>query len=256
MSSACICSSCKKTDAAYFCSCNLAEAFFCSRCNSHHITTEPKTGHQTIPIAAYSPDYFRRVTRRRKALETGKALLAQSVQSIDNCIQEFTQQMNDVVAVLWEYGQQRVSELEQAKSAMERQVSEAVDEAERLVWLDSPLAMNKITMYLRSEELMSKLQLCAYRVKPNLDVVKTAVTVDYIPMYVSEPVGWYCAQDGAEGTMSEAGCTCSSEPQFTAADPAFLTLGKGSRNWQCTNCGGANPVALRDCQHCAKPRPS
>lgn len=166
------CSQCTTAVATSFCCCYRTETLLCQACILTHYAKGPGRIHQILPLQAFGPHkaqgYIERLQRRTEAMETGKAALLSNLEAMDRCIADVTQKINEVIQVIWYYGQTTVAELTGEKLKLEETIQRSIAEAERSLYDDTPSLQTPLSGLLREyEEFKSNsLQLFSYSINP------------------------------------------------------------------------------------------
>lgn len=164
------CSLCTTAVATCFCSCSRPEPLLCQSCVLIHFSKAPSRMHPVLPLQAYgahkTPGYMERLQCRTDAVEAGKALLLRNLEAMDHCMAEFTQKVNDLINVIWQYGQTTIAQLTEEKATLERDIRESISEAERTLYEDNPILQEPFTALLKEyvDSRPNSLQLFSYQI--------------------------------------------------------------------------------------------
>lgn len=168
------CSLCTTAVATSFCCCSRTETLLCQACIQAHFAKGPGRLHQVLPLQAFgphkAPGYIERLQQRTVAIESGKATLLSNLEAMDRCIADVTQKVNEVIQVIWDYGQTTVAELTEKRRKLEESMKLSIAEAEGSLYEDTPNLQTPLSGLLReyTESNHSSLQLFSYAISPQV----------------------------------------------------------------------------------------
>ena len=101
-------------------------------------------------------------------MEAGKAALLANLVAMDQCIADVTRKVNEVMQVIWQYGQTTIAELTEEKRKLEENIQRSIAEVEGSLYEDTPNLQEPLSGLLREYEEAERgsLQLFAYAISP------------------------------------------------------------------------------------------
>ena len=160
-----LCAHCTTHSAHHFCTCS--EVLLCQDCLPIHLAKSQGL-HQILPLQACDSykkqGYMKRLQQRAAAIEAGKAALGESLGSIDCCLAEFTEKVNDVVQTIWTRAYGLTAQLAKEKQELQGVIQRSIEEAGRTLYEDFPSLREPYSAYLREYDGSVPCQLFTYTV--------------------------------------------------------------------------------------------
>lgn len=145
------CYMCTTTLATSFCTC--LSTPLCLSCEPVHLSLPSRELHHFLSISTLSQfqtaEYQARKARRSEGIEAGKAALLRNLRTVDQCIAELSEKVNEIIAAVREYERTQRAELQQKRAELERAIERSVEEAELTLYEDFPGLKEPFTSLLR-----------------------------------------------------------------------------------------------------------